>query len=185
MGIIVKRGFQPRFLTLVCGLLFACSNVLSLSAQDDANNEQGIRPFGSYQWNDIDHLNLTNGGLGVSIPLVSHPQRGGVLHLDFNLEYSNAGYTVTTTCQPKVGCLHYVKGSPGGFDIRSGMEVGVGPPSTYYDLYGNPYYVYTLTTTDGSAHVLGQTSGTSSETLDGTGYKDTNAGNRRPKRGDL
>ena len=52
-----------------------------LSAQDNADEEVGIKPFGSYQWGDVDRINLMNGTLGATIPLVSYPQRGGVLHL--------------------------------------------------------------------------------------------------------
>jgi hypothetical protein len=45
----------------------------------------GLVPNQKYHGGDIDSVNLTNGGLTVQIPLVSYPQRGGKLRLEFVL----------------------------------------------------------------------------------------------------
>lgn len=60
-------------------------------AQADVNVEQGTKPYGSYMGGDIDSVSLTNGNLNLHIPLVSYPQRGGRLKLEFFLRYNNKG----------------------------------------------------------------------------------------------
>ncbi len=46
------------------------------NAQVNPNVEEGLHPYGSYKGGDIDAVSLSNGGLSVSIPLWSTPQRG-------------------------------------------------------------------------------------------------------------
>ncbi len=43
----------------------------------------------SYQGADIDSVNLATGNLSLHIPLISYPQRGGKLHLDYFIAYSS------------------------------------------------------------------------------------------------
>lgn len=78
-----------RIVLLVSTLLILFANVKSLRAQDDPNFETGFKPFGAYHGGNIDHINLTNGGLNIDIPLISYPQQGGKLKLSFTLHYEN------------------------------------------------------------------------------------------------
>ncbi len=82
--------FVRIFLSLSLLLLFA-SSIRMAQAQDDPNFENGLKPFGSYHAGNIDHIDLSNGALNVDIPLISYPQRGGKLKLDFTLHYHNSG----------------------------------------------------------------------------------------------
>ena len=77
-------------LSLSLLLLFA-SSIRMAQAQDDPNFENGLKAFGSYHAGNIDHIDLSNGALNVDIPLISYPQRGGKLKLDFTLHYHNSG----------------------------------------------------------------------------------------------
>ena len=62
--------------------------------------ETGLKPYNTYHGGDIDIINVRNGDLMLDIPLVSYPQRGGKLKLDFVLHYWNTGSEVqmVTTC---------------------------------------------------------------------------------------
>jgi hypothetical protein len=66
-------------------------------------SKTGLEPFGSYKGGNIDTINLRSGQLMVDIPIMSYPQRGGKLKLNFVLHYSYTGITVTPICIP--GCF--------------------------------------------------------------------------------
>ncbi len=66
-------------------LLLLLSTTVVL-AQENANLEQGLKPFGAYHGGDLDTVSLSNGNLAVRIPLVSYPQRG---KLSFGLSIIN------------------------------------------------------------------------------------------------
>lgn len=66
---------------------------LSTPAQQDPPFELGLKPFGSYHGGNIDNINVMNGQLGLDIPLISYPQRGGRLKLDYHLRYLDVGVT--------------------------------------------------------------------------------------------
>jgi hypothetical protein len=53
-----------------------------------------MKPFGAYQSGEIDSVNLANGNVILHIPLVSYPQRGSALKLDFQVIYNNKGWYV-------------------------------------------------------------------------------------------
>jgi len=68
------------------------------SAQQDPNFEIGIKPFGSYGGGNIDSINLGTGSLGVDIPIISYPQRGGKLKLGFSVHYFNGSVSGSVQC---------------------------------------------------------------------------------------
>ncbi|MGA9669745.1 MAG: hypothetical protein WBQ94_11075 [Terracidiphilus sp.] len=67
----------------------------------------GLQPFQSYHGGDIDEINLSNGDLHVHIPLVSYPQRGGKLKLDFALEYNGKPFSVVKDCSGGPPCVYF------------------------------------------------------------------------------
>ena len=73
-------------------LVLSAFSIRTARAQDDPNFENGLKPFGSYHAGNIDHINLSNDALNVDIPLISYPQRGGKLKLEFVLHYHNSGF---------------------------------------------------------------------------------------------
>src|ERR1044072_10016904 len=66
-------------------------------AQNNVNEEQGLKPYDALTGSDIDHVSVTNGGLTLHIPLESFPQRGA-LDLSFFLRYSTHQWSVFQTC---------------------------------------------------------------------------------------
>jgi RHS repeat-associated protein len=80
--------------TKVC-LLLAVLFVGSAStfAQNNPNEEQGLKPYDSFHGGDLDSVSLTSGGLSLHIPLASFPQRGN-LDLSFMVAFSNKQWYV-------------------------------------------------------------------------------------------
>lgn len=99
-------------------------------AQDISGLEQGLKPYGSYHGGDIDSISMVNGSLSVHIPLVSYPQRGGKLHVDYSIIYntpsisakystrcSNGGLSM---CMPSQ--VYYQPSASSGFGIYSDIQ---------------------------------------------------------------
>src|SRR5882724_10675920 len=87
----MRRSLAMSALVLV--LIFVSSLFLAPSSDAQTGSgpfsEVGLKPFGAFQAGGIDQINLLNGSLNLNIPLVSFPQRGGALHLGFNVSYQN------------------------------------------------------------------------------------------------
>src|SRR5581483_901280 len=92
ISLMIKRSFV-QFFVLVCFFLAVLAAAPCL-AQTSPNLEQGFKPYGSYQGGNIDSVSLTNGNVILHIPIVSYPQRGGKLRLNFMALYNNKGWTV-------------------------------------------------------------------------------------------
>ena len=84
------RGIISAGLMLV---LLVVVGSISAPAQNNPNEEQGLKPYDSFHGGDLDSISLTNGGLSVHIPLASFPQRGD-LDLSFSLSYSSKQWRV-------------------------------------------------------------------------------------------
>ncbi len=78
----MKKSFA-----FTCLFLAALSSKTSI-AQVTADTAQGQSPYGVYRVGDIDSVNVVNGNLSLRIPLLSYPQRGKDLRMDFYI-YSN------------------------------------------------------------------------------------------------
>ena len=61
--------------------------VSSAVAQYTPDDMAGLRPYDSYHGSNIDSVNLGNGNLVLHIPLLSCPERGNDLKVDFQLLY--------------------------------------------------------------------------------------------------
>lgn len=137
------RPATARLLSLTLASLFACASYLH--AQYLGDIEQGIKPYGSYHGGDIDTISMTNGALQVRIPLVSLPQRGGRLKVDYTLLYETPYYTYTDNCQndPNPSCIptsyvyHLSYGQPyslgnSGWGVPFGIVTDFVPRSMAY-----------------------------------------------------
>ncbi|HSK42559.1 MAG TPA: hypothetical protein VLA83_01590, partial [Candidatus Binatia bacterium] len=77
---------RSNLCTLLLNILaINCCFAQPASAQSGIDLITGVHPFGSYQLSDIDTVDLGNGKLSIDIPLISYPQRGGKLALNFVL----------------------------------------------------------------------------------------------------
>lgn len=86
--VLELRGSQNKcrsFLLLV-GVILMCSFIAL--AQNNPNEEQGLKPYDTWHGGDLDSTSVTNGGLSLHIPLASFPQRGN-LDLSFFVSFSN------------------------------------------------------------------------------------------------
>lgn len=120
-----------------------------------AVNEQGIKPYGSYQGGDLDDINVSNGHLELHIPLLEYPQRGH-LKLNFIARYHNAVWLQKKDCASGgvTLCLN-----EWNFDQSPGIQVITEqmPPLPEQQLVSdvggvNPIYAYSLRLSDESQH---------------------------------
>jgi len=140
--------------------------------------------FGS---SNIDAIDTDTGLLRINIPLVSYPQRGGILHNSYSISYSGVlgvpGAALTVYTQPISGAMWWViteLGSP-----STGEPLPVGPTVYINDNSNNFPTVYTLSvpsgtdesyfegwvrTSDGANHVIAWINENEGRTVDGSGY---------------
>src|SRR5208282_908731 len=174
-----------RSLRIPCclfALVFVAFAAQPADAQDNPDFEIGLKPYGSYHGGNIDQVNLGNGSLSVDIPLISYPQRGGKLTLDFALHYFNGSSYQTLTCYSEPfgsECVEIPSGSYSGFEIIDKQAFTLGPPLglTGYQSCSattQPPVVFCnlqVSDTDGASHLYApiNTASTSYRSLDATG----------------
>ena len=170
-----------RVLTLF--VLFGTNALFTLSTAQVASGldtETGLRAFRSYDSGPIDTVNLSSGKLQVNIPVISYPQRGGKLKLDYELIYSNSGMYIPG-CLPTAtssGQCAVVWPLQGGFFLvetsRPGGSAGCGQ-QIITNVFGSQVKVYTcgasLAEADGAPHPLSATGPATFRALDGSGYR--------------
>jgi RHS repeat-associated protein len=154
-----------------CLPLIATTFWMSTFAPGQAVNQDGFKPYGSYQGSGIDNVNLSNGHLELKIPIIGYPQRGGKLGLNFAVRYDASHWYESMDCSqgPPVGCIFQWKGAPGGarlaWDEISDVNFTLAPTS---GPSGGP----SLTLPDRSTHPMGRVTNTNSyESLDGSGLR--------------
>lgn len=146
----------------------------------------GLQAYHDYHGSDFDHVNLDNGNLTVSFPIVSYPQRGNALKIDFGITYNGTGRTYQQVVCVQGKCeyawlpsSHSYTGmaltpisysaSPALYDLQQASSA-----ETKWTLPGtNPqaYFLQTVWyTADGGAHASAQTSN-DQISLDGSGFQ--------------
>src|SRR6516225_7174121 len=77
----------------------------SANAQSTSTDDQlGIVPGLSYHGSSIDQVSLSTGNVLINIPLLSYPQRGGALGVDFRIVFNGKGWVVKLVGCPGDGC---------------------------------------------------------------------------------
>ena len=98
---------------------------VSVFAQTNVNEEQGMKPYDSWHGGDLDSVSMTNGGLVLHIPLASFPQRGN-LDLSFMVRFSSKQWQVRGVCSgrpPHQTCTQYRAAAPNsGTQIVSSVD---------------------------------------------------------------
>jgi RHS repeat-associated protein len=168
------RQLRFIFVALVVGITLLCS--ARVSAQSDPDFETGLKPFGSYHGGNIDTVNLSNGSLNITIPLMSYPQTGGKLKLDFAFRMSNFSYFYTVgyiSCPDGSGneCATTDWETPGDFVGFTQEDVPMATGS-WTDNGSEILGQAQITTPDQAIHQLGLTTltGGSWRSADATGY---------------
>ncbi len=175
-----SKGYNEmkRFALAVSQALLLCSSSV-LFCQVTPDTAQGITPYAEYVPGDIDNVNPVNGNLFLKIPLLSYPQRGGKLKLDYYIYYNDKQWQIgNLTVKPQAGVTTYTGNwQPGdpystAADSRMGAYVArdqyalMGTDSnnwtTTYPMSSGGYFDVTTTlngyfveTPDGSKHYLG------------------------------
>jgi RHS repeat-associated protein len=158
-------------------LCIACPLSMPALAQDDPNFETGLKQFGSYNGGNIDTTNLMNGNLSLDIPLISYPQRGGKLRLDFSLHYVNLGTYADNPCVSfGSSCLSGPNFQHGFYIMEKGMPEPTGPPMSTEECPegGGTCIVLdseSIELSDGSIHTMGPTSASTWKTVDGSAIR--------------
>ena len=67
-------------------------------AQINPNLENGVKPFGSYDANSIDTVNVATGALSLHIPLLSYPQRGDFPPIKYSISFASKNFTINPHC---------------------------------------------------------------------------------------
>jgi YD repeat-containing protein len=164
-----------RLLRVVCWLvasLMIISFAPSAIAQETQDYETGLNPYQSYQSGNIDSVNLFNRGLNVDIPLISYPQRGGQLHLDFDLHYMNQGNWYD--CTPGTNCSsYYGTGLTNGFGVilKNWPSIWGTTCQALGDQYGTWTCQGSATMSDGSSRSMLPITVNSWESQDTSGFQ--------------
>ena len=167
----VRPFFHPRLMMI---LSLACVFSRVLLAQQSVDLQQGLQPYGSFHEGAIDSVILPNGNLNLHVPLISYPQRGGILRAGFSVMYPGNFFTKTKTCPPPPSpCLTVYSSGEGvwGVEIQPDFVIGVNklgsinnPPFGFEPAY------YAVETPDGSVHEMAGTVGDGIISVDATGF---------------
>jgi RHS repeat-associated protein len=166
-----------RILIFIVAFFAMFMSCRSASAQVDQAFETGLNPYRSYQTGNIDTISLWARQLNVDIPIISYPQRGGKLQLNFVLHYANLGEWNDTNCSPSP-CSYTASGNyPNtGFGViqagslsNAGGTCGTYAPNTQDELCS-----YNLTLADGSTSTLSPTNNTTWKSTDLRGFQLSN-----------
>jgi len=74
---------------LLCTFLFMA---VAAFGQNPPNLESGLHPYGSYHGGDLDTVSLASGNLTLHIPIISYPERGGKLDVNYFLVLNSKGW---------------------------------------------------------------------------------------------
>jgi RHS repeat-associated protein len=168
---------RPGKVSLLAIVMLA--SLAAAQAQPDPSDptfETGQKLFGSYDGGQIDANSLLQGGTTVDIPLISYPQRGGKLKLEFVLHFHEQGLYADNVCGPfscstvSSGYMHGFSVIETGAGVSGGTSGAIACPTlvSAKPAYGCNAYVYEA---DGSAHLMQPIGGTTWQAVDSSGYR--------------
>jgi len=108
-------------------LLLTLGSFQAAAQTADPTGGAGVKAYGAYHGSSIEHISLETSKLIANIPLISYPQRGGKLRVEFALHWYNPVYTYTQTCSPYL--------NPRCLDTFESAQ----PPALFQALEGLPY----------------------------------------------
>src|SRR5258708_2209700 len=156
--------FRRRIGTALLSLgTFAAATTLAMS-QQNPNTDIGSQVAGSYHGGNLDSVSLANGNLSLHIPLISYPQRGKDLSLDFFIRYNNKGFIGFATHDDSGGLTYRWLWRGNGVEVVRGGVLGLRDDSQQVPLPNcpggmvcNPTDVEMLNAVapDGGSHLMG------------------------------
>jgi hypothetical protein len=169
----MRRSFSPLCRIAVLVAIISVFSTASWSQGADPTGGAGVKAFGVYHGSGIEYVSLETSKLIVNIPLISYPQRGGKLHVDFALHWYNPQYTYTYVCNKFINpCLKTFAPVNPDTHLYSALE---GVPYVTGTFVGGNSSIQnnTLWDSDGGGHQmgpLGSASGTVFRSIDATGF---------------
>jgi YD repeat-containing protein len=106
----------PFPITLATIVPYAVLAVLSpsLLAQEEGAFRNDINPYVVHEGSSIDAVDMTSGALRINIPLLSYPQRGNDLKMDFEIRYGTPPWSIYYSG------VNYQGAQGGSLDLCSG-----------------------------------------------------------------
>lgn len=172
-------------LLLVVLVLSAASQLPPATAQTAPKLDDGMRPYGSYHGGEVDSISLPGGNLNIHIPIISFPQRGGKLNVEYFLRLTSKNWEqkwVSVPTDPNGGYFKFVYRQRGSHSpdpnvvmvsnhhlIVKNSMVTDGAPNN------NLYNSFAVETPDGSSHHLEAQTLSEFVATDSTGLHLTNA----------
>jgi hypothetical protein len=102
---------MKQFPLLLGLVLYAASQLPTATAQTAPKLDDGMRPYGSYHGGEVDSISLPGGNLNIHIPIISFPQRGGKLNVEYFLRLTSKNWEqkwVSVPTDPNGGYLKFV-----------------------------------------------------------------------------
>jgi hypothetical protein len=155
------KNFHPSSVHVAIRCLVGLSLCLTLTAiaypqSSTPDIQNGLVPYGAFQHGDVDHVNLANGNVLLSIPLVSYPQRGGKLKLSFSAIENNKGWRINLN--KTTGQRNWIYAGFAGVKVVPDQSmVHTFATTTYTDPDSGQVFTIDLInaiTTDGSSHEI-------------------------------
>src|ERR1700677_5129232 len=143
-------------------------------SQTTGDMAAGLTPYQSFHGGDIDSVNLSNGSVVLHIPLVSYPQRGGHLTLDYQFFVNSKWIQDREVCPPESGC-YFAWGIPLSTPV-AGYEGIIDTQAIYYATKtyeiskGDELNEFGIVTSDSAVHPLGVNNSSGEVSLDVTGF---------------
>jgi RHS repeat-associated protein len=164
-GASAPLGFFRYLFLLTC---FAIIPGFALA--QDPQIETGFQAYGTYHVFDFDSVNVQNHNLDLRIPIVSYHQRGDLPELSLNLLYRPITWAMRQTATSGGPIDYYYPTTYSG--EFGGVWDHIPSVTVYHDYSTLPYvYAYHLIDSNGAHHILGWTSSTEMETVDGSGFR--------------
>jgi hypothetical protein len=186
----VRNHSMRKFLSAVVRVLAVCTAFVMIPSfswsQTTPDFNSGLTPYQGYHGGDIDSINMATGSLNLHIPLISFPQRGSALRLNFAIEYNSS---VIKRLRVGTGADGYylwsvVDTNPASVNVIDDQaywlyEAGVCAPNPPCGKANQiERYYHSVLGADGAQHLMGyitgypaQTSGTQTlRSMDGTGF---------------
>lgn len=154
-------------LWVLLGVVLAGS--FSALAQNNPNEEQGLKPYDSFHGGDLDSVSLTSGALSLHIPLASFPQRGN-LDLSFMMRFSSKQWKLFIP-QPGHGNPSWQPAAISGSQIISSIDWWL--TDTESTDPTSPTWTMSSSSPDGNVHKFG--SGSSGSNCPGVQFRSLDA----------
>ena len=143
-------------------------------SQTTGDMAAGLTPYQSFHGGDIDSVNLSNGSVVLHIPLVSYPQRGGHLTLDYQFFVNSKWIQDREVCPPESGC-YFAWGIPlstpvAGYEGIIDTQAIYYATKTYQISKGDELNEFGIVTSDSAVHPLGVNNSSGEVSLDVTGF---------------